>query len=161
MLDVLDNPSFAAEVTQVFTSCVKGLPVRFGLMHGDFSLGNVFAQDAKVSGVIDWEDVNLQGLPILDAFNYLDSVHRGCGDGVELADTVPLLARAAWPVAEEQKFLEKALADGGYDRTHAKALAILYWIWHVEPQLPFRLSVDRPQIAKRIDKVARALLAVN
>ncbi len=158
VLDVLDDRSAARSLEAGLTDLVRGLPVKIGLMHGDFSVSNLFVADGQISGLIDWEDVNPRGIPLLDAFNYLDSTHRHCSLGLELADTLPLLARMQWPVADEQRWLERLLGESGHERRHALPLAVLYWLWHVEPQLAFRLAFDRRQIARRIEKVARALL---
>jgi SAM-dependent methyltransferase/aminoglycoside phosphotransferase (APT) family kinase protein len=158
LLDVLDDPAFATRAHAALADRVRGLTLRLGLMHGDFSVANLLVEGQRVGALIDWEDVQSRGLPILDAFNYLDSAHRAC-TGAELADTVPLLAGGAWPMPAEREWLAQVLTAEGLGREALPALATLYWIWHVEPQLPFRLAVDRPQIARRIRRVAEALMA--
>jgi aminoglycoside phosphotransferase (APT) family kinase protein len=41
------------------------------LVHGDFKCGNIlWTDDDRVSGVIDWDMADLQGLPLLDQFTY-------------------------------------------------------------------------------------------
>lgn len=161
VLGALDDRDAARSFEADLTNLVRGLPVRLGLMHGDFSVSNLFVADGRISGLIDWEDVNPHGVPVLDALNYLDSTHRHCAQGLDLADTLPLLARMEWPVAQEQRWLEQMLAESGYERGHALPLAVLYWLWHVEPQLAFRLAFDRRQIARRIEVAARALLSAG
>lgn len=162
VLDVMDNPELADQVQQSFAAQIARLPpLRLGLMHGDFSVNNVFVDAGRVCGLIDWEDVNERGLPILDAFNYLDSVHRSCTPGAELADTLAMLAKLQWPHADEQRWLESAMTAEGLERHHAGAMAILYWVWHVAPQLPFRLAVDRREIGRRIERVAKMLMSAT
>lgn len=60
-----------------------------GVSCGDFGGSNILIHD-RLSGVIDWE-ADDDGLPVLDAFNYLDATYRQCVPGLSITDTVPLL----------------------------------------------------------------------
>lgn len=158
MLDFAEDGALAAEAKDVLTRRLLGVPVRFGLFHGDFSVGNIFAHDGIITGLIDWEDGDVVGLPIIDALNYMDSVHRTFTDGATLQQTIPLLATGKWPIPEEQRFFAECFDWLGADPARAFEYAVIYWIYHVRPQLEFSLACDRNAIKSRIDAVARELL---
>lgn len=160
ILEVLDDPELAKEIKARLFERLHGMPIRCGLLHGDFSVHNIFAHDGRVSGLIDWEDVHSAGLPILDALNYLESVQRAFNPGLTLADTIPLLATANWPVDEERRFLAESYEYLGFDQGLQLELAILYWLYHVGPQLEYSLACNRREIKQRIELVARRFLAL-
>lgn len=158
MLDFVEDVALASKAKDVLTQRLLGVPVRFGLFHGDFSVGNIFAHAGRITGLIDWEDGDETGVPIVDALNYLDSVHRTFTDGATLQQTIPLLATGKWPIPEEQKFLAECFTWLGADPARTFEYAVLYWICHVRPQLEFSLACNRNEIKSRIDAVARELL---
>jgi len=161
VMAVVDDAALAKEVTTALEQRLRGLPVRRGLFHGDFSVNNLFAHEGRVNGLIDWEDVLADGLPIVDVLNYLDSVHRAFNPGMTLMDTIPLLAKEEWPVDEERRLLADSYAHLGDDSRYQPEFAILYWLYHVRPQLDFSLACNRRQIKQRIELVARELLRLG
>ncbi|MBK7674443.1 MAG: methyltransferase domain-containing protein [Candidatus Accumulibacter sp.] len=158
VLAFVDDRQLAKEVNAGLSERLRGIPVRYGLVHGDFSVQNIFADDGRVNGLIDWEDVDACGLPILDALNYLESAHRACNPHLSLLDTISLLAKGVWPVKEEEHFLENSYEYLGFDAKYHLELAALYWLYHVGPQLEFSLGCNRPEIRQRVELVARELL---
>jgi aminoglycoside phosphotransferase (APT) family kinase protein len=161
VLESIDDQGLAKEVSAALFERLRDIPVRFGLVHGDFSVYNIFALDGRVNGLIDWEDVNPSGLPILDALNYLESVHRAFNPELTLVDTIPLLASGDWPVEEERRFLAESYEYLGFDAKHHRGFTVLYWLHHVRPQLEFSLACNRGGIRQSIDLVARELLLLQ
>ena len=158
VLESLDDTALANEASAAMLRRLSGIPVRLGLMHGDFSVQNIFADKGKVSGLIDWEDVDPDGLPILDALNYLESAQRAFQPGSTLLATVPLLASGDWPVVEERNFLAQYYEHLGLDAAYHREFAVLYWLYHIRPQLEFSLAYDRREIRQRIELVVREIL---
>jgi aminoglycoside phosphotransferase len=119
---------------------LTGVVTRVGVLHGDYGVSNIFVRGRRLTGVIDWENARWAAPAVLDAFNYLDSVHRHCGGGLTLADTIPLLARGDWPVPQELQMLQRAMARDGIAWHHHLGFALLYWLSHIVAQLEFRPS---------------------
>lgn len=158
LLESVDDSEWAQEVRAILCERLRGIPVRYGLMHGDFSVHNIFAHDGRVTGLIDWEDVDASGLPILDALNYLDSAHRAYNPHLTLLDTIPLLATGVWPVEEEQRFLAECYEYLGFDIKYHFELTVLYWLYHVGPQLEFSSGCNRPEIKQRVELLVKEFL---
>lgn len=150
VLAVIDRPELIASARQFFRDQLEGATVVKGLEHGDFSVNNIFVSNGNVSGIIDWECANVNGLPILDAFNYLDSVERELNPGITIADTVPMLANLAWKHPEEQHYLARLTETFGYERRYHAGFAYLYWLRHVAQQLDSNLIYDAKAVEQRV-----------
>ena len=135
---------------------LRGASSRLGVVHGDFGTSTILVNEKRISGVIDWEAARPCGHPVLDAINYLDSVHRSCTDNLKTADTLPLMTSGAWPVAEEMDFLRAAFEWCGIDFRFRRGFAALYAIFHFGPQLRFARS-DGPR--QRLEQVLRWFVA--
>ncbi len=158
ILATLDDPELVKTAGTVLRKRLHGIPVRYGLVHGDFSTKNIFADRGLITGLIDWEDADALGLPILDALNYLDSVHRAFNPGLRLADTIPLLAAGTWPIEQERNFLAESYDYLGFDPQHHLEYATIYWLHHVYSRLDFSLACDRLAIKTDIEQVMTKLL---
>jgi aminoglycoside phosphotransferase (APT) family kinase protein len=148
----LGQPAWSAPLASALEAELRGVTCRMGLVHGDFSVSNVFVSRGCISGLIDWENTQWQAPPLLDAMNYLDSVERRCRK-VSLLDTIPLLASGAWPVLEEASLLRRAFERSGADWRHRKAYAMLYGLSHVTPQLKFAAPGD--PVCSRVEHLVR------
>src|SRR5207249_8998523 len=105
LFQVIDEPDIQEAVASYFQDNLYGRDMPCGVMHGDFSVTNIFAENDQVSGLIDWEFSTSNGIPLLDALYYLTSVHRLYDKGIMLPEVLSLLASDKWPVSEEQDFL--------------------------------------------------------
>jgi len=47
---------------------LRGTPLRLCVVHGDFWAGNVLVGRGRVTGVVDWERAEIEGLPFWDPF---------------------------------------------------------------------------------------------
>lgn len=140
----------------MFEASSIGAASRIGIVHGDFGCSNILVSDGAITGVIDWEASRRAAPPVLDAFNYVDSVGRTCDPRLSIVETIPMLAEGEWPIVEELDFLHRYLDYCGIDRRHRKAFALLYFLFHVGPQLRFADSEDGPK--RRMQQVLRRLL---
>ncbi len=155
VLACLDDPGLRRDARDLFATVLSGAECRLGLVHGDLSVSNIYVDDDRISGVIDWENCRDDAPLVLDALNYLDSVQRRCS-GTGLAETVPLLASGKWPVECEAEFLHAYFAYCGADIRFLPGFALLYFLHHVEPQLGFEQVADGPR--KNIEAVLKRLL---
>ena len=140
---------------------LRGARGSLGIVHGDFGTANILVDRQRVTGVIDWEAARFTGLPILDAFNYLDTAHQSCRRNNNTVDNISLLASGSWPVAEEAEFLRSMFEFCGIDTGFQRGLALLYALFHFGPQLRFA-SADGPR--KRLEQgaaVVRGPLDLN
>jgi hypothetical protein len=124
--------------------------LRMGVVHGDFGTRNILVRGARISGVVDWEHARLRAPLVLDVMNYLDSAQRRVHRGQTQADTIALIAGGDWPQAIERAWLDKELAHGACGPAQRRALAIVYWLHHVVPQLALaqRDGADRERFTR-------------
>ena len=137
VLPLVQDAAVRERVAALLKHSLAGVVCRAGLLHGDYGVGNILVSEGRLSGVIDWENAQHAAPPVLDAFNYLDSVQRRCSDGMTLADTVPMLARGEWPIPEELAMLRRGLARDGIEERCLRGFALLYWMRHLAAQLEF------------------------
>lgn len=140
----------------MFRASAIGATSRIGIVHGDFGCSNILVSGGAITGVIDWEASRRAAPPVLDAFNFVDGVGRSCDARLSIVDTIPMLAEGEWPIAEELEFLDGFLDYCGADRRHRKGFALLYFLFHVGPQLRFADSEEGPK--RRMQQVLRRLL---
>ena len=125
--DVVDR------LVKALHSDLAGRTVTLGMTHGDFSAGNILADDeARVTGIVDWGDARERDLPALDIAFWLLTVpghERTRGFGRQVADR--LGREQAWTPAERRALgsvAEDGLADGN-------TLLLLTWLRHVASNL--------------------------
>ncbi len=139
-----------------FKDRLLGKQVSVGISHGDFSLSNIFVQDNKITGVIDWDDSCLTGLPIIDAISHLCSrqVRRGGG----FSDTFLNLAIKEWPDTDELAFLVRCYTYFRTDPGIHTALVLLFWVNVTAAQIEFwfakKPAFSQIRIRKIIDIIA-------
>ena len=105
---------------------LEQLPRGFG--HGDFFLGNLLADEERLTGVVDWDSGGPGRLPLLDLFHLLHLAQYPLGD----EDWGPSLVRHLFPWARAGGDLTVAQYCGriGLDAGEAvlEALAVAYWL---------------------------------
>jgi len=136
-LSHVSDDALRARSGALLADCLRGATSRLGIVHGDLGLGNILVDDARITGVIDWEAARALGPPVLDALNYLDSAHRGCNRSMSIVDTLPMLASGDWPIPGEMDFLKEFFRYCGVDFRFRKGIALLYALFHFGPQLRF------------------------
>lgn len=107
---------------------LHGLQAGIGVTHGDFSASNILVEADGALTVIDWEDGDPDGLPILDAFTFLNSRRLAMNAGrVRRGTRVSPLASDDLG-AGERVFLEAQYARTGTDPRAHLALVCLRWL---------------------------------
>lgn len=97
-----------------------------GVTHGDFSVSNIFLDDGRVAGIIDWDDATMRGLPVLDAIGHLLS--RQNWRGRSFADSYRRLATRQWPRAYELRFLDRCYDYYAVETEKHVAWVMLHWL---------------------------------
>jgi aminoglycoside phosphotransferase (APT) family kinase protein len=108
---------------------------RFGLAHGDLSVHNLFVANGEISGVIDWEYADEDGVPALDFIGYLESRQRLEDPASNVLTNLLRLARFDWPCSEELSALRDIYVQFNIDSAQHHDLCLLAWIGHVNCQL--------------------------
>jgi len=119
------------EIQSFLQEASMGQPLALGLMHGDFHLNNLMINPAtrRISGILDWDMGEIDGLPMLDLFHLMMSEERGlraCGIG-EAFNKV-LLPNAFDP--EERQLVEEFRGALGISEPMLLCLKIAYWARH-------------------------------
>lgn len=97
-----------------------------GISHGDLSLNNIYLRNSHVSGIIDWDEGSMQGLPILDAIGHLLS--RQTRRRQNFSDAVLRLAARRWPSKNELQLLDRLYTYYRIEPTQHFALVMLQWL---------------------------------
>jgi aminoglycoside phosphotransferase (APT) family kinase protein len=125
--------------------------VALGLRHGDFSLGNIHVQGDRVTGLIDWDDSDPDGIAMEDAISHLSSrIVRGAGG---FAETFVGLATREALDADESAFLDRCYAYYGMDPRMHPGLVLLFWAHAIEAQLEFAFAQGNSYRTARINRV--------
>jgi aminoglycoside phosphotransferase (APT) family kinase protein len=153
--------SLVDRLASFFHERLRDLKVRPGIVHGDFSVSNIFVHESSIVGVVDWDDSSPIGIPALDAINLVDSAQRLANRHASSVDAVSRLSDLAALDDEEGKFLRLSYDRCGIDLERHFALVLLYWLRHVVDQLDGGLVYDRPAIEERITTVFEKVLALQ
>jgi len=157
VLQRLPDDGLRTQARALIHDSLRGAESRLGIAHGDFGASNILVSGLEITGVIDWETARDGVPPVIDAFNYLESIHRFCGDNVSIVGTLPLLARGDWPEPGEMEFLRDFFAYCGIDFRFRRGFALLYLMSHIGSQLRFHDRDKGP--LQRLQQVLHALLA--
>lgn len=133
----LSDDGLRRATRMLFENWLSSTTSPMGLVHGDFGTSNILVAGNRVSGVIDWEAARQIGPPVLDAFNYIDSVERYCRPQLTIVETIPMLVEGNWPDEDGLDFLRRFFEYCGIDFRFRKGFALLYFLFHVGPQLRF------------------------
>jgi aminoglycoside phosphotransferase len=120
-------------LTRALHSGLAGRTVTLGMTHGDFTAGNILADDdARVTGIVDWGDARENDLPALDiAFWLLTVPGQGRDPGLGRLVADRLDREQAWTPAER-----RALGSVAEDElTDGNTLLLLAWLRHIASNL--------------------------
>jgi SAM-dependent methyltransferase len=122
-----------------------------GVSHGDLSIHNLFFSGHRVTGVIDWADATFDGLPILDALAFAQSLQRRSASErprPRVGETLKHLATWNW-TGEEVGLLQKAYKDLEIDIGLHAPLCELTWLQHMSNQLDSPLRFNRDAVIRK------------
>jgi hypothetical protein len=134
-----------------FSSGLRGRQVSIGVSHGDLSISNVYLKGNDLSGLIDWDDSRMDGLPILDAISHLCS--RQFKRSANFAETFSKLATRQWPEPDELSFLDRCYEYFATDASCHSALVFSYWLGVVDRHLDFWYARDPGFLQSRVRAV--------
>ena len=140
-----------------FRERLYGLPLPFGLVHGDFSASNIYLA-GEAAGMVDWEAADFDDLPILDAIGYLESALRPMFPRRSLAESFHALAQWNLPEGLEERFLVARYEKLGIDRRYHSALVYLRWLRQIDHLVPYWLRYDPRGQDRYIHEVIHTLL---
>ena len=161
VFQVTPDQKMQESLKSFFFGELYGNTITVGRLHNDLSVSNIYIHNGRIAGLIDWGASSASGVPLMDTFNYLDSVQRACHQEVSLAQSIGLLASGRWPVREERDFLDRQYERNGIGEKSQVAFVYLYWLQHVATALSYRLSFDVPGIQKDIVGVIEELLTMK
>jgi hypothetical protein len=97
-----------------------------GLTHGDFWLGNVLFRGNEVSGIIDWEWIQRDGLAILDCLHML-LISCATLNEVSLTHYLNQIWTDEISEVELRDRISRLCIRSGIDREDLKFVALLFW----------------------------------
>jgi hypothetical protein len=139
-----------------FALSLHGSNVRLGLCHGDFSVRNIYMDGGRVSGVIDWDEGDVHGLPVLDAIGHLISRQSRRGNG--LADAIASLAARRWPVDYELDFLERCYVHFNVAPDQHFALVMLYWLRVISNQARHWFAGNDEFVVRKVQPIVSLIV---
>lgn len=120
-------------LTRALHSSLAGRTVTLGMTHGDFTAGNILADDdARVTGIVDWGDAREHDLPALDIAFWLVTVPGQVRiGGLGRVVATRLDREQVWTPAE-RRALGSVAED---DLTDGNTLLLLAWLRHIASNL--------------------------
>lgn len=133
-----------------FSENLKGKHIGSGVYHGDLSVSNIMVTPSGSYQLIDWEGGMENGIPILDAINFVGSSYRYTNTRASMRDTINMLIGDDFKESEEWQFLTKQYEYWEIDLDLHKGLVYLNWLSNVSHLLPFSLRFNEKNINKLI-----------
>lgn len=128
----------AAALSATLRSALAGHRASPGFMHGDFSRNNIFVLDRRFTGVIDLEYATTDGVPVLDAIAYVESIQRHvegrAGRRSPIAQNLRRLSDWSWDDTSELALLERVYGRFNVAKDLHPVLCTLCWLLHVSRQ---------------------------
>jgi hypothetical protein len=140
-----------------------------GIVHGDFSLGNVLFKSDNLAGVIDWDHVRKNGIPLVDALFMIVNTYTG-----HRKIPVGKLFRQLWTDEFEDDAVAERIAKvgavSGMDKDGLKFLALMLWFdflldrakecaWQPESWVEDMVTDTVPVIRKWLDSHSKRPLS--
>lgn len=153
--DLLDRDAMH-RLQVLFDEQVRGVDVVQGISHGDFGVNNLFLDaHGSICGLIDWEYGLPDGLPVLDAINYVLISHRVRHAGDSVVNCMAWLATNRWPDARQTDFLGNYFAHTGLDMADIKAFTLLWWLYVITYRIKSGMACDPDAIRSYLTDVMR------
>jgi hypothetical protein len=147
------------KVQSYFEKHLMGANLICGLRHGDLSISNVFVEKQRISGIIDWEQYDFEGIPFFNAIDFLGRAKRGGHESRCLEDVLKDILGGKFSCAEEQVFFEECCQRWDVHLGMQEALLFLYWIQYVNGQLSHGLEYDEVRLSQTIRPMLHELAA--
>jgi aminoglycoside phosphotransferase (APT) family kinase protein len=127
-LATLITPDEMTRLQEFFKVRLEDRQLPRGLLHGDFSARNILAERGAVSGLLDWEESDTDGIPALDAICLTLSCYRRLGTETDRGDSLLDLARRRGYFGDYLKELDLYYRRTGTDESCHEGLVSLFWI---------------------------------
>lgn len=158
---VVTDASEQNRLKNFFYESLHGARIPVGVVHGDFSISNIYTMNGRATGIIDWESASRDDLPILDAIGYLESTHRAHNRKHRINQSISALAARKFHSKEEERFLFAQYERFSIDPKHHPGLVYLRWLRLVDYLLPYWLKYNPVGQQTYIDKVVQSLPPSN
>ena len=146
----------AGAIGDLLHRSLYGASVTLGMSHGDLTTDNILVDKDQIAGVIDWEDHNSQGMPLLDVFAYLESVCRVRSPALNVAATFGSLGgRLDLLTSKEAAALENAFSALETPYEYRPAIAKLAWVYHCDALLRTQAACDTNLIERCVVQLFR------
>lgn len=142
----LKDKSLNDYLYEYFSDNLKGKYVGSGIYHGDLSVSNIMMTPDGSYQLIDWEGGMENGIPVLDAINFIGSYYRHTNAQAGMNDTINVLTNDNFKESEEWNFLVEQYKYWGIDLNLHKSLVYLNWLSNVSHLLPFSLRFNEKNI---------------
>jgi len=116
-----------------------GKNIALVLSHGDFSVDNIIVNDGSVSGVIDWDYSQINGLPIVDLLFFISSTYKKRRKFSNSDMLMNAITHESFG-DEEIKYINQYCHTFNIDKSLIKPLSIMYVMHHIA----FRLEQGEP-----------------
>ncbi|MFQ5634649.1 MAG: methyltransferase domain-containing protein [Gammaproteobacteria bacterium] len=151
--ELLDGPAWGRLVAFVGAE-VQGVRLGRGLVHGDFGVSNVMVDGAgRIAGLIDWEYGDRDGLPVLDAINYLASSGQLSHPDADFAACMIRLMSACAANGSRSEFLDRYFAEYNLDTDGARAFVLLWWLHVISCRLAGGMRYRPGEIREFVTRV--------
>jgi hypothetical protein len=129
-----------------------------GLLHGDFSARNILVGRDAVSGLLDWEESDADGIPALDAVCLILSCYSRLGKHFDAGESLVDLARRQGYLRDYLKILDAYYDRTGTDESCHEGLVFLFWIQVISHRVRLGRTIRNTPGERLVKRVVAKIL---
>lgn len=157
-INSLVNDDEHRELTAFFSSRLENKRITRGLVHGDYSARNILLENGRVSGLLDWEESDYDGLPALDAICLVFSCYSRLGEGFKGGLSLVEMARRNTCFSRYLPELDDYYRRTQVDENCHEGLVLLYWVQVISHRVRLGRTVGNVSSDLMVDKIVRSIL---
>ena len=146
----LSGEEVSKKIQSYFDERLQGAEIVYGLRHGDLSVSNIFDGGQHISGIVDWEQYELEGLSFFNALDFLFSANRRGYGSASTEDVLRQVLDRKFASAEEQEFYDDCCQHWHVGAEIQEAILFLYWIQYISGQMANGLEYDEERLSMAI-----------
>ena len=127
-------------------------------MHGDYGARNILLQNARVSGLLDWEGADKDGLPAIDAICLVFSCYSRLGRGFKAGLSLVEMASRAEYFSEYLPALDEYYRITGVDPKCHEGLVLLYWVHVIDHRVKLGRTIRNTSSELMVQRIVREIL---
>ena len=164
VLDPLHNmsslvtPDKLNQLQAFFSQRLENKRLPRGLMHGDYGARNILLEGDAVSGLLDWEESDKDGLPAIDAICLVFSCYSRLGDGFKGGLSLVEMARRVDYFKDYLPALDEYYRRTDVDEECHEGLVLLYWVQVISHRVSLGRTIGNTSSELMVQRIVNRIL---